>query len=197
MDESLFDDVALIADLRSPEPGRRDRAFDLIYKNERLQNKVWHHALQRGLAPEEAEEIYHDVLIDFAEAVRAERFKLEKGCIEAYIMGIVKHKISNQKRNFWNRLKHMLRWKEHEKKRPEKEARAEEEQERLKEIFQLAGRYLPPKCKKILPLHFEDLPESEILAEMGYASIAVVRNTISTCRRALRELIKEFPKLLE
>jgi DNA-directed RNA polymerase specialized sigma24 family protein len=187
------DQLDIFKYLTSGDRKREDAALEALYKNEELQKKVLNYARWRLHSESDAESFYQEAVLDFWESIQNDRYDPAKGDIYGYIFGIIKKRIATENRNFFKRIAQLIRWQ----KRYDEQTKAEIERQRVEYLYHYVSQYLEEPCKKFLQEDYANRSTEELQKIMDYTDRQVVFNTRSRCRRRIRELIKQDPKLLD
>jgi RNA polymerase sigma factor (sigma-70 family) len=186
----LFTDSSLIQALRSE--ANPDEAIRYLYRTQYQLTEAY--IKQNSGTPEDAEDIFQEVVLVFIEILRNDKFRGESS-VSTFLYALT--------RNIWlNELK----------KRGKSKLRDEifekgKEKETMDVSYHIANResksrlmqlvdQLGENCKKILlAFYFENLAMKEILKQLKYDNEQVVRNKKYKCLKQLEQMIAREPGL--
>jgi len=145
-------------------------------------------------SPEDAEDIFQEVILTFIELVRQNKFRGES-TIKTFLFAV--------NRNIWlNELKkrgrQLKRNEKFNKGMPESEESIDKmisSREARRQIFEVIES-LGEVCRKILiSFYYENLSIAEILMRLDYQNEQVVRNKKAKCMKSLEEKFNANPAL--
>lgn len=170
-----------------------DKAF--VFLNKSYFPRLQKHVLINSGTPEEAKDLYHDVLIILIKYVKKEDFELRSELF-TFFFGIAK-----------KQLHLVLRKKKNRHVEFDEEEHTIEENLNLKEIDIVKNkiqdiinshfRKLNKRCRKILGIHSDGGKWEEIAKAIGTKSQSNVWKLTSLCRTELRKRVWSDPEYLK
>lgn len=164
--------------------------YDLVFP------KVVHFITNNKGQYEDAEDIFHKVLVQLTTRINAQEFQLTTS-FDGYVFTACK--------NLWRReLNRKKMWVTNSEVREPVEDERDQamailDQERW-ELYRECFEKLSDNCKEVLNLFFNKLTYKEIVAQTSYSSETVVRQRVFKCKTKLSTSIKKdkrFKRLLE
>ena len=173
-----------------------EKALRRIYRKN-LPMVIAHISLNNG-SKEEAEDVFHDILLTFRDQVHDGRFQ-GRSSISTYLMSMVRKTWYNRlrrkgyKEGYVAEMKPLLE-AEQESMPDETDPFQIDEQLKIK-VDQLLTK-VDAKCQDVLRMRFwQKWPMEKIAERLGYKNAQIAKNKHFRCIEALRELLKNDPPL--
>lgn len=183
-------DQALLAALRGNKD--LDKAVRFLYRQ--YFDVLSIYTRQNSGTPQDAEDIFQEVVVTFIELVNQNKFRGESS-IKTFLYSLNRH--------IWlNELKKRNRMQQRnikfERSRSQSEADVSTHiagREARAQVMKVIGQ-LGEACKQVLmAFYYQDLPVKDMLAFLPYENEQVIRNKKYKCLKKLEEMLHEDPNL--
>lgn len=192
MKAKTYTDKEVIAAIKSGGP-KRQKVIRYLYQDASLKSKIIQFVTRNSGNYQDGEDMFHEGIIVFDRNIRQNKFK-EETSIQGYLYSICRFLWMNQIR----KQKRVTLIEDHkemdstETNTPELLLFTEEQ----KEILQSLVSQLGERCQKILELWKLSYSMEEIAKELDFSSAAMARKSKYRCHKALLEIIKKHPNLV-
>ena len=183
----------LIADVRSGDERKRDKALKQIYLDKNLEGKSFGMLHKMGLKTQEEKlGIFQEAFIILVNNIETRKYK--GGSLISYFLAICKN-------TGLNKIKDKKKHETNEEIQPTSAINSDSpdrilERSEEEEILEALTNKLSPRCQEILGKKYkEDFSSKQIALEVGVKEQSI-RNKLYQCKKKLRELIKGDPELI-
>ncbi|WP_020529993.1 RNA polymerase sigma factor [Flexithrix dorotheae] len=169
-----------------------EKCFSQLYKDNF--DSLAGHILRNGGSPEDAEDVFQEVMVVFVNMVRTGKFRGESK-IKTCLYSICKFRWKDLKNKQFSVSNREEKYHEQNFQKTTRFDREFEEKEKKENLLQIFGQ-LGEKCKQILvAFYYEDLTLKELAEKLEYKNVQVVSNQKGKCMKSLISLLEQNPDL--
>lgn len=173
----------------------KEMLLKALYENKKVWQTVLKYVQTQGGKEQETKEIFQESIITLNRKISEPSFELTSN-LSTYFIGICK-----------------LNWKAHQRKIRQKQRIEQVVQNKYnimdetpetiylnhekKAIIEELTNQIGEKCKKMLELYGLSYSMQEIAEELGYKNKNMSKKAVARCRKKLKQLIQQYPRLLQ